>query len=588
MNKRQSPFPGSISFRSLLLLTGAGVCLIYLLPFLISGGAVCLPVFDDLDDCLVKYKVLSASHQLFASSKSIVEPFMNGLPRSSFPSELNLVTILFAVFPPLLAYAINQTLIHGIAFFSMAYFLKKQVNGSESVPVLLVVVSAGFAFLPFYPYAGIAVAGLPLLLNAFVNSYRKIALKADWMVIAFFPFYSSLYYQGVFVVFLLLVFCCVFARRINRYFLLAVLVFAASSVLSEYRMFIQVLFSEGSMQRQEFKPWLLMNYFRGWANVRSVVRLMVLGERNAIYSAHPFPLLILCFLLSGIGFWIKKNFQALRILAWGLVCIFIIVTLSVLNFSAVLIPLRERYPMLNIIQFDRFYNLLPPLYYLLFFYCCLQVCRQWKGMVWFLSLAAFAQVIFLFNFNYSLRELVKREFHLGKPGISYSEYYSPSLFQTIRQSIGTEPKNYKVLCIGLNPAIPLWNGFYSIDGHISDYPLSYKKQFRRLIEKELLKDKSLAGYFDHYGSRCYAFSSELELLKDYTKYDRKAINHLELNTSCFREYPNLFVFSGVEILNAEESKLLFLKKFEDPSSPWSVYVYKAIEHTEERSFAKLE
>ena len=574
MSMNRTLLKGSNSCRTAVLLSGLLICILYLLPFLIRGSGICLPIFDDLDDCLIKYKVLSASHALFGSSQNLVEPLMNGLPRSSYPSELNIVTLLFAFFPPLVGYAVNQVLIHGIAFFSMARFLKTHIKASETMPVLLILVSAGFAMLPFYPYAGIAVAGLPLLLNAFLNLYHKKQSKYDWVILALFPFYSSLFYQGLFSIFLLLAFCCIFAKRINRHFLMGVFLFTAFSAIAEYRVILQVLFSEIPSQRLEFKPWLLMNYYKGWSNAWAVARLVLSGQRNDIYSSHPFPFHTALFVVSGVVFFLKKDFRALKALAVCLAAIVLIASLSALNFSAVLIPLREKHAALNMLQFDRFYNLLPPLYYVLFFYCCVHLCGHFKPLKWLLPLAASAQLLFLLNFNFSFKESVKAILHAGKQGMTYSEYYSPDLFQTIRKSIGTDQQEYRVLCIGLNPAIPLYNGFYNIDGHISDYPLSYKKQFRLLIEKELAKNKYQSDFFDYYGSRCYAFPAELDLLRDYTKNDKKKITHLELNTAHFQDYKNLYVFSGVRIINAPENKLRFIGEFENGTSPWRIYVYK--------------
>jgi hypothetical protein len=565
------------------LLPGLFILLaVCLLPFLMLGEHLCLPIFDDLDDCFVKYKVLSATGSLFSSSGSLVGPLMNGLPRSSFPSEFNVVTLLFAVFPPLFAYVFNNLLIHVGAYFSMAYFLRRRFRKSSEQEWILILISLGFALLPFYPYAGFSVAGLPLLTNAFRNLYRNTFGKSDWLVIALFPFCSSLFYEGAFSILLLSGFAVIFLRRTNRYFLAGVGVFVLTSVLSEYRVVAQLLMAGEPLHRIEFKPWLLMNYYSGWDHLTAIGRLLFLGHPNDLYSSHPFPVHTVVFLITALILLVRKDYPGLKTMGYFAALLLLICSLSVLNFSSLLIPMRESYPGLNTFQFDRIYNLLPPVYYFLFFWCCFRLFENTNWASRILTAAAVVQLLVLLNFSYSFKELVKKELHTGTPGLSYADYYSPSLFHAVRQCIGLPVENYRVLSIGLNPAIPLFNGFYTLDGHISAYPMHYKRQFRLLIQGELEKNSWNKKFYDYYGSRCYAFSSELEALRDYRKEDKIVIRNLQLNTTQYAVYKKLFIFSSVEIENTEENKLMLIRKFEDPASPWRVYLYKVMDDKEER------
>jgi hypothetical protein len=106
--------------------------------------------------------------------------------------------------------------------------------------------------------------------------------------------------------------------------------------------------------------------------------------------------------------------------------------------------------------------------------------------------------------------------------------------------------------------------------------LEYKRQFRKIIEKELAKSDVLRDYFDGWGNRCYVFVSELGKSSFYGKASGKTVNHLELNTPHLRTMGGEYVFSAVEILNYEENALSFEGKFSDSLSYWDIYLYKVL------------
>ena len=85
---------------------------------------------------------------------------------------------------------------------------------------------------------------------------------------------------------------------------------------------------------------------------------------------------------------------------------------------------------------------------------------------------------------------------------SWRKYYAEDLFAKVEETIGKNKNEYKVACIGVNSSVALFNGFYTVDGYSTDYPLEYKHRFRKVIEKELDKDEGIKGYFDNWGNRC--------------------------------------------------------------------------------------
>ena len=93
--------------------------------------------------------------------------------------------------------------------------------------------------------------------------------------------------------------------------------------------------------------------------------------------------------------------------------------------------------------------------------------------------------------------------------LSFKDFYSEPLFESIKEYIGRDQAVYKVGSVGLHPAVPRYNGFHTIDGYYPIYSLDYKTRFREIIIDELNKVPKLKLKFDNWGNRCYLFSSEL-------------------------------------------------------------------------------
>lgn len=137
-------------------------------------------------------------------------------------------------------------------------------------------------------------------------------------------------------------------------------------------------------------------------------------------------------------------------------------------------------------------------------------------------------------------------------------------------------EEYRVASIGLHPAIAQYNGFYTLDSYNNFYPLSYKYQFRKIIEKELEKNKTIRTYFDEWGGRCYIFTDELGKHYMFKKNTKKRLKNLELNIEVFKDMGGQFIFSSVPIDNASENRLNLEMVFESKSSVWKIYLYRAI------------
>ena len=125
-------------------------------------------------------------------------------------------------------------------------------------------------------------------------------------------------------------------------------------------------------------------------------------------------------------------------------------------------------------------------------------------------------------------------------------------YKKIKNIVG----NKRTLSLGVDPMVAVMNDVYVIDGYHSLYPLSYKKKFRPIIEKELEKSKYYKDYYDNWGSRVYAFVIDQ--------------NNIEINFQKAKEVGADFVISSY-LLKKQNLKLLS-DSFEN-----KIYLYEILQ-----------
>ena len=131
------------------------------------------------------------------------------------------------------------------------------------------------------------------------------------------------------------------------------------------------------------------------------------------------------------------------------------------------------------------------------------------------------------NFNYTTNK-------------TFDSYYKFEDYAFIKNIV----KDSRVMSVGLDPMIAVMNDIRVIDGYHPIYPLDYKIEFRKVIEKELVNNDKLKNYYDNWGSRVYAFYSDQHNLMLNFQYAKKlgaayiiskfVIENNELKIVCYR------------------------------------------------------
>jgi len=543
------------------------VLALYLAPFLLWGQDAYVLIHDNLDSNFVYYRILASSGLVLAPGDTAIPNMLGGIPRGLFPSEFDVQLWLYLGFEPFTAYALNQALMRAVALVGMYLLLRDHVLPREQPgrETICAAAALSFALLPFWPSGGLSIAGQPLLLHAFLQIRRSGGRAIDWAVVLLVPFYCYLVFASVFVLAALGLFALADAvreRRIHRRLWLAISLHTGVHVLVNYRLFLSmVVGSDFVSHRTEFA----LDSKTLPAALSTVRRLLLDGQYHA--APGQAPVMIVCALLAGVLGWKRRELRR-PFAACALAIAGISVFSGLYSWEAVA-PLRRLLSLGVGFAADRVYTLLPILWGVVF---ALSLAVLWSALPRGRAVVgALASLQALAMFLQS--DLVEE---MQGARISFRAFYAEDQFAQIRREIGRPLESYRVVSIGLHPAVALYNGFYTADGYYPNYPLAYKKALRALMREELAKDPALAHYYDGWGSRAYVFSAELGRHYLFDVHSSGAIRDLRLDPASMRALGVDYVLSAVPIEAPERSGLVFRRRFTHPDSAWRIDLYERV------------
>lgn len=542
----------------------------YLAPFLIFGENTYVLLFDNLDSYIVWHRTLIESGLIFENNLREV-PIMMGASRVSLGNELNLVLWLNYIFEPYQAYVTNQILLRVIAFIGFLLLLNKYVF-SEDFKKYSYLTAVLFSLLPFYPNIGIGIAGLPIITYVFLNLRNETATKIDWVILVIFPFYSSFQHSMIFyimVVSLVFLYDLVKKNRIKNLFI-GLIVLSSMYVIVNYRLFDIYFFTPEFIAHRVERGGDSYGFLRA---ILSSGKHFVLGQYHA-HSVHFFflPFVLTMFFFNIITKKIDKVFVGLLFLN-GLISLIY----GFWYYDTVAL-MKDNNAWMNALNWTRISYLAPFIWYSLFalsirYYLKNFEFKHKQTIIVNIALLVLVSIIYKSDFLYELRT----------NKITYKEFYSESLFGKIdlfiEENKDEYKDEYKVVSIGIHPAIARYNGFTTLDGYLPLYSIDYKHKFREIIEPELDKSENYhKKYFDEWGSRFYILSSQLGRNWVNTKDNNPDID-IELNTAALYNLGGRYILSANKILNENYNSLKLIQTFEDSESPWKVYLYEVSANT---------
>lgn len=538
---------------------------LFVSPLFILGENAHIRVHDNLDSNLAWYKVLVESGQLTGSIDATIPQIMNGqLSRNAFGTEFSLIVWLYAWFPTMVAYAISQTITRVVAFLGMYLLLKKHFLVGKGWEVINIGVALTFAFTPFWPSGMLSTLGMPLALWAFLNIRKGETSWNNYVVFTLLPLYSSIvlgFFFFLTAIGILWLMDVVRGRGWNWRFFLSIVYMTVVYLLLEYRLVYSMIFEKEPTSRDEYFHARLSF----WHSVRLTFKNYILGH-NHVMTVHTLvilPIMLLAFYLI----FRDKRWKQEKIFVYLFVLNFVLSAWYAFWFYRGWLPMTERFHILDTFNFARYHFLRPLVIYILFALSLKIVWDQGGGWRKAIPIFLMAQLFIGVLCN---EEIIFQ----NKPSVK--QFLAEKQFNTIKEYIGLPQEDYRVASIGIHPAIAQYNGFYTLDSYNNFYPLHYKYQFRKIIEKELAKNKRIRIYFDEWGGRCYLFTDELGKHYMFKKNSKKTLKNLELNIDIFKEMGGRYIFSAVPIDNAVRNKLTLENVFESRQSVWKIYLYRAL------------
>lgn len=533
------------------------IVLLFYLPYFIFGEDSSLRVHDNLDSNLVWVKIILERGFVFSSPSANVDQVLTGIPNSSINDSYSISLIWFKIFGIYWGYVFNKFLMSIVGFAGMYFLLKRHFLNSKVLYFIPVGVALLYALLPFWSFT-MTVAGLPLLLFAFLNLRCCDSHYSDWIIIILFPFYSSLVLSGVFfiiLVTLLLIYDTIKLKSIPIRFLSGIILLCIMYLISHF----PLLYS--FFQRSDFVSHRVEFQSQGLTLLGSLAKSFenfTIGQSHA-QSKHKFiliPILIGCFLI------LKSDRINIRIIY---ILLFIFITSLFYGLSDWILFANTKQQIMKYlpVQLNRFHFLHPMLWYVLMALSLFIISK------FFVHGKQIVILILLMQFFYVLKqhELFKNRF-----GPTFRQFYAVEQFSEIKSFINKPQDSYQVMSLGLHPAISQYNGFYTLDGYFSNYALKYKHQFRTIISPELDKNMELKEYFDNWGSRCYAFSAELG--KDFLNPGKKKIEHLDFNFDAFKNLGGDYIISSVEVDTVINDRVRLLQTFNKDNGFWEIRLYE--------------
>ncbi|MCB2263496.1 MAG: DUF6044 family protein [Candidatus Thiosymbion ectosymbiont of Robbea hypermnestra] len=539
-----------------------GALLIYLAPYLYAGTDATLAIHDNLDSNFVWYKTLLESGALFARNDFPIER-INGLPRSVLPSEFDALVLLYALFGPYGAYVVNRMLITLVGFFGMYLLLRRHLAPGEPNRVIQVGGALCFALLPFWPFGGLSIAGIPLVLYAFLNIRGGLYHGHDWLILLLFPFYSNLALSGFFLLLALglLWLWDLTRRRASAGALLALLLLSVGYLFTHYRLLLNFLVDTAFVShRVEFA--VRAHQVIDWRE--ALQRTWALFHTGLIATRSLHRFLIFPFVLGAGLFVLCRAERRTRAIFLVIVAYFLVTLLwyGLLQWGGIA-ELKGAVTRVFPMQLDRFHALYPTLWILLFAIALGTLLREAKSLRLLVVGLLGLQILY----QLSHHELIV---HRDKPSVR--AFFAEDQFRAIRDHIGRDPAEYRVASLGLHPMIAQYNGFHTLDGYYPSYPLSYKRAFRKIIAGELDKNRDLKVFFDHWGSRIYLFSNSATYAQNPAG-NTSEVGHLALDYAAFRALGGRYILAAVRIDEDANPRIRFLEAFKDPTSAWDIYLY---------------
>lgn len=581
-------------------------------PVLYYGSHGFHAIHDNLDSVVAYYNMLRVNGLFF--SLEAPSTMLHGVAAKYFCAySMNLSLLPFAFLNPFRAYILTYLLTLVTAYVSMSLLLCLVFPRHKN---LMRLVAVAYAILPLFPAFSIAYAAVPLLPWAFLLLARgpKRPRKGVWLLLCYLPF-ASFAQVGLFMLPLWFLAACVLwirEKRPNWNLFLGFLLLLVLSLATDYKLLYTVLFDQTLLIRESFAlqdlPILATwwpDFIQGIYHAPPMQRLVVvpvivaaagvcllLRGRAAPFhlrqrkekketASHEASIMLantlspsqretwhagrLALILLLVAGFFSLLYALYHTMFWNRLVAAIIPLLGGFNWSRISVQNR----VLFYVAFAaalvavstlrlRGKRLGVPL-------CVLLVCLQIFAVLRGADFGYFMlQTYNTAHHNLFWEETQEESLHL----VPWDDFYSIPLFNKIKEDIAYDGE--WTVAVGFHPAVLTYNGFSTLDGYLSVFPMEYKEAFRQIIAPELSHSPTFRTYYDDWGARAYVFNSEVPY--EVTKWRENPPITLRIDADAFRALDGKYIISRSQVENAEELGLTLLNRY-DGGGLYILYVY---------------
>ena len=556
-----------------------GIFFLEAIIMLILNEDIYVGICDNLDLFITQLKMLKDNDAFFVHNQTM--PILQGIDRDYFPTEFSLYNLLYLILPDIYAYIVGYILKLIISLGSSVllakYVLKDKYQQYEKP---LVLVAVAFALLPLYPMYAICFASLPLVLYLLIRIHKEPEI---WLYIALFlyPFVSYFTFFGAFILGYILMAALVLGikqKRFPKELIISFFVLLAGYACFEYRLFGIMLFSEEETIRSTM---VIASYgIKDLWNTFTDVFVNGFSHAKSVHTYFVLPVCVIYFIWNNYKYIKAKEYKSIFKDYFNLTMLFII-------FNCVVYALYYWEPLRRLVEL-----MLPPLkgfqygrtiffnafaWYVAFFIVLMQIYKSRQTIACLMGLIAILTVgatqceySDFYNTIYcNVYKLVK---NTEVNQLSYGEFFGKDLFNQIKKGLDYKPEQ-EVCAYGFHPAALSYNGISTIDGYCGYYTQDYKERFRNVIAPTLDKNDNWKNYYDDWGCRAYLFSESGQNIYDFGANSETVPQKLLINMDSLDKLGCDYIFSRVEIINAEEMGLAFVNEFKHDEVPYSIFIY---------------
>lgn len=554
------------------------------LVFLVFGESSMIAVHDNLDLFVAQFQMLKNTDSFWTHGATV--PFLGGITRDNLPSEFSLYTMLYMIFPSYYAYVAGYLLKIVIAILSTV-LLAKDFCGESYAKYKPIAWMCGLAYgiLNVFPAFGIPFASIPLALYLVRKINREPSAK--WYAALFlYPLVSYFSYFGLFILAYMcvaLIWIWVKDKKFPFRLLIAIIVLSAGCIVCEYRLFGVMLFSDAetiraTMEAGSYSTWEIVRtmwegFFRGMFHAESMHTYLVM------------PVCLIYFVYLNSSYVFQKNAKAIVHDGYNLLMLTLVfnsVIYGIYYWEGFRGLIETLVPPLTGWQFNRTIFFSPFVWYAAFFLVLKRLYdnRSKYGRYAANGLALAAVLIIVFSgtrYNDFYHTCVTKAYELlkGKESdqLNYEEFYSVSLFEKAKEDMGYNGE--WSVAYGFHPAILEYSNIATLDGYLGFYEQSYKEAFREVIAPALERKPVTKDYYDTWGARAYLYSGTDDSIVMATRSYQVTDTDIYISTEAFKELGGRYIFSRIELSNAQEAGLSLLGSYTEESSPYTLYVYEA-------------